>query len=295
MDNYKIKVNDEAESKEAQELFFELGYSWLCCGKYYNRIGNYTFITAYPDEMLLRMGWGGDTDKELTLPQLRDLVVLKRNDVKDANHTYIGGGMAYKTCEDICYLWSRTGWEYKGIAHNLVPIQKHLESATGRFDENGEHHLTFSKGAEEKDPALISGADAELVEQAKKFITSDHLNRFEAAEAHLEGHPVQFMLANGDFIDITSDTTLGIFEKDGGYSFRLKPQTIKLELELPKPFEPKLGDLYWFISPFYSTGYDHCTFTNDSADKLHVQYGAYRSEDDVKKAVDQLRKIRGAS
>ena len=26
MDNYKIKVNDEAESKEAQELFFELGY-----------------------------------------------------------------------------------------------------------------------------------------------------------------------------------------------------------------------------------------------------------------------------
>ncbi|KQE74971.1 hypothetical protein APB90_10160 [Acinetobacter baumannii] len=77
--------------------------------------------------------------------------------------------------------------------------------------------------------------------------------------------------------------------------FRLKPQTIKLELELPKPFEPKLGDLYWFISPFYSTGYDHCTFTNDSADKLHVQYGAYRSEDDVKKAVDQLRKIRGTN
>ncbi|MDH2524679.1 hypothetical protein QDR28_18725, partial [Acinetobacter baumannii] len=73
----------------------------------------------------------------------------------------------------------------------------------------------------------------ELVAQAKKFITSDHLNRFEAAEAHLEGHPVQFMLANGDFIDITSDTTLGIFEKDGGYSFRLKPQTIKVELELP--------------------------------------------------------------
>ena len=28
MNNYKIKLNNEAESKEAQELFFELGYSW---------------------------------------------------------------------------------------------------------------------------------------------------------------------------------------------------------------------------------------------------------------------------
>ncbi|EOI3348580.1 hypothetical protein ACY2HJ_003943, partial [Acinetobacter baumannii] len=78
-------------------------------------------------------------------------------------------------------------------------------------------------------------------------------------------------------------------------NFRLKPQTIKVELDLPKPFEPKVGDIYWFLSPFYSTGYDHCTFANDSSDKLHVQYGAYRSEDDVKKAVEQLRKIRGAS
>ncbi|WP_236489833.1 hypothetical protein, partial [Escherichia coli] len=68
MENYKIRVNNEAESKEAQELFFELGYSWPGCENYYNRIGNYTFITAYPDEMLLRMGWGGDTDKETTLP-----------------------------------------------------------------------------------------------------------------------------------------------------------------------------------------------------------------------------------
>ena len=28
MEKYKIKVNNEAESKEVQELFFELGYYW---------------------------------------------------------------------------------------------------------------------------------------------------------------------------------------------------------------------------------------------------------------------------
>ncbi|EOW9593519.1 hypothetical protein [Acinetobacter baumannii] len=137
MDNYKIKVNDEAESKEAQELFFELGYSWLCCGKYYNRIGNYTFITAYPDEMLLRMGWGGDADKEITLPQLRDLVVLKRNDVNDATHTGTGDSKYYVDSNGDSYIHNSIIWtEWKLDISILKPI------------------------TQTQDPALISGADA---------------------------------------------------------------------------------------------------------------------------------------
>ncbi|MFX9884180.1 hypothetical protein ABTP59_12925 [Acinetobacter baumannii] len=258
MDNYKIKVNDEAESKEAQELFFELGYSWLCCGKYYNRIGNYTFITAYPDEMLLRMGWGGDTDKELTLPQLRDLVVLKRNDVKDKTHRDKLDESIYLTSDKVIYYWQGE-WcksainksnDYENyIANSLTPIAK------------------------PQAPALISGADA--------------------LRALADGKEVEFKHDTQGWV-----TCLGLnIERvlGGWHQMRLKPQTIKLELELPKPFEPKVGDIYWFLSPFYSTGYDHCTFANDSSDKLHVQYGAYRSEDDVKKAVEQLRKIRGSS
>lgn len=288
MDNYKIKVKDEAESKEAQELFFELGYSWLCCGKHYNRIGNYTFITAYPDEMLLRMGWGGDTDKELTLPQLRDLVVLKRNDINDANCIDKKREAWYLASDGTYYAWQyrKLCWDTESDAcveaHDIKPIKKHLETATGRFDENGEHHLTFSNGTEEKDPALISG---------------------DVALANVHKHIVQYLHDDepyGRWTTITdhfwSQYHLGMFlDPDTKFKFRFKPQTIKVELELPKPFEPKLGDIYWFLSPFYSTGYDHCTFTNDSADKLHVQYGAYRSEDDVKKAVEQLRKIRGTN
>ncbi len=261
MDNYKIKVKDEAESKEAQELFFELGYSWLGCGKYYNRIGNYTFITAYPDEMLLRMGWGGDTDKELPLPQLRDLVVLMRNDVKDATHRDKRDESIYLTSDKVIYYWQGE-WcksainksnDYENyIANSLTPI------------------------AQPQDPALISGAEAKL--------------------AWANGVDIQIKNVNCvNWYDLDeSKYNLDIFD-NVRVDFRLKPQTIKLELELPKPFEPKVGDIYWFLSPFYSTGYDHCTFANDSSDKLHVQYGAYRSEDDVKKAVEQLRKIRGAS
>ncbi|MGE9817199.1 hypothetical protein ACQP6V_03220 [Acinetobacter baumannii] len=269
MDNYKIKVNDEAESKEAQELFFELGYSWQGCGKYYNRIGNYAFITAYPDEMLLRMGWGGDTDKELTLPQLRDLVVLERNDVKDATHRDKRDESIYLTSDKVIYYWQGE-WcksainksnDYENyIANSLTPI------------------------TQPQDPALISGADVPaLIKKGESVQFRSVFNvqgGGEWKDLDLERDEEEFSL--GDLINTR-------------FEWRLKPQTIKLELELPKPFEPKVGDIYWFLSPFYSTGYDHCTFANDSSDKLHVQYGAYRSEDDVKKAVEQLRKIRGAS
>jgi len=243
MDNYKIL---NTKTNAIIKLLNELGYAWVP-------------TTNDSEASLLKAHWiiaessgdiaysstetfyEQDSYKELSFNQLNDLVVLKRNDVKDATHVdQYGDKWLYLDERHYVYLndqWDLPIGEFLE-RYELKPIKKHLETATGRFDENGEHHLTFSKGLEEKDPALISGADAELVAQAKKFITSDHLNRFEAAEAHLEGHPVQFMLANGDFIDITSDTTLGIFEKDGGYSFRLKPQTIKLnDVEVSAPIK----------------------------------------------------------
>ncbi|MDN8174519.1 hypothetical protein QZK03_17355 [Acinetobacter baumannii] len=279
MDNYKIKVNDEAESKEAQELFFELGYSWLCCGKYYNRIGNYTFITAYPDEMLLRMGWGGDTDKELTLPQLRDLVVLKRNDASDANYTYAGNPVLkletqdYKVWDEAKQAWLEHVGSQTDLRRGLKAIPKRPETANGRFDENGEHHLTFSKGSEEKDPALISGADA--------------------LRALADGKEVERKLGIGwcdDVKRLSAETILY-----GVSDLRLKPQTIKLELELPKPFEPKMGENYWFIDSTEEKGYRLTRFDNDENDQDVMQFGAWRTEDEIKQVVEQLRKIRGAS
>ncbi|HCD9551662.1 TPA: hypothetical protein NEV79_000971 [Acinetobacter baumannii] len=276
MDNYKIKVNDEAESKEAQELFFELGYIVV------NHVDNEKgfIVVSKEADSPFNFGYWCSVDKELTLPQLRDLVVLKRNDVKDATHRDKQQNSIYLTSDKVIYYWQGE-WcksainksnDYENyIANSLTPI------------------------AQPQDPALISGADAELVAQAKKFITSDHLNRFEAAEAHLEGHPVQFMLANGDFIDITSDTTLGIFEKDGGYSFRLKPQTIKLELELPKPFEPKVGEEYFYLNSGRESGFAKKLHDGKKLDYMATQFGAWRTEEEIKQVVEQLRKIRGTN
>lgn len=91
MENLKIRVNSEAESKEAQELFFELGYAKGACSA-----GNYpALIIATTESLFHKTPYSSRATrlkrkahnqyKEITLPQLRDLVVLKRNDPKDAN------------------------------------------------------------------------------------------------------------------------------------------------------------------------------------------------------------------
>lgn len=278
MDNYKIKVKNEAKSKEAQELFVQLGFekTGFSCDEFPCYLA--TWEGGFSDYVLDSLNISRER-KELTLPQLQDLVVLKRNDVKDATHRDKQQNSIYLTSDMVIYYWQGE-WcksainksnDYENyIANSLTPI------------------------TQPQDPALISGADAKLVEQAKKFITSDHLNRFEAAEAHLEGHPVQFMLANGDFIDITSDTTLGIFEKDGGYSFRIKPQTIKVELELPKPFEPEEDCHVYILDDGKTDGYRRYSY-EVHGDKGNTFIGIWRTEDEIKQVVEQLRKIRGAS
>lgn len=302
MDNYKIKVKDEAESKEAQELFFELGGIWVLDKGRENK-------PKHLNKPFLRLERGSIScceisttfsrwdEEEITLPQLRDLVAQSKSAVReylDPNDNYklclinpadaahwmievpegaefymemrvglkVGCKFFFKFDDEDLRVLSGSGWQHA----SFDSIQEYVDEGD---------QLLWSREAVKKDPALISGADAELVAQAKKFITSDHLNRFEAAEAHLEGHPVQFMLANGDFIDITSDTTLGIFEKDGGYSFRLKPQTIKLELEIPAPYKAKIG------------GRDDTSFV------LNVgrhQY-CYNNEEDYTKARDALEAV----
>ena len=88
MEQFKIRVNNEAESKEAQELFFALGAK---CAEVEN---NHESIQLWGDATITSHSKHDEVDdycfKEITLPKLRDIVVLHRNDVKDATHKYIG-------------------------------------------------------------------------------------------------------------------------------------------------------------------------------------------------------------
>ena len=133
MNNMKIKVNSEAESKEAQCLFFELGYRWLGGhGSSYFKINdNFKYITAYMRGMSLAQGTNGDAKKEITMLQLRDMVVLKRNDISDATHcTESCGAKGFLSSEGIEYFWDYEMKEWNKHKHSnfaeyqMKPITK---------------------------------------------------------------------------------------------------------------------------------------------------------------------------
>lgn len=198
MSNYKIRVNNEAESKEAQELFFELGYYWITGLGVKNLDAKFLYVKNNQ----ITMGYCSDNfsdsgSDELTISQLRDMV---------AEH---------------------------------------------RKPEQG----------------LISGADA--------------------LRALADGDQVQWM--TGDvFQDVTDEWQIREFSHPS-FKFRLKPRTIKLELEIPAPFEPKVGDIYYYINSSNLKGYGFTKFANDGDDECLTFYGAWRSESEIKKVVEALR------
>ena len=113
MNNYKIKVNNEAESKEAQDLFEQLGFKWAGDhpgnGDWYSHLYAENSICCYLSPYV----WGGLVDrfKEITLSQLRDLVVLHRKDVKDATHTD-GERKGFLSSDGVEYFWNAYDLEW---------------------------------------------------------------------------------------------------------------------------------------------------------------------------------------
>ncbi len=260
MDNYKIKVNDEAVFAEVVAL----------CEQISGKSFPYPNISCDPDLWIFigpegAFGWSLDLDhswsgldlKELTLPQLRDLVVLKRNDVKDATHRDKQQNSIYLTSDKVIYYWQGE-WcksainksnDYENyIANSLTPI------------------------TQPQDPALISGADA--------------------LRALADGKEVEFKHDTQGWV-----TCLGLnIERvlGGWHQMRLKPQTIKLELELPKPFEPEEDCHVYILDDGKTDGYRRYSY-EVHVDKGNTFIGIWRTEDEIKQVVEQLRKIRGTN
>ncbi|AKQ29899.1 hypothetical protein QDT13_000706 [Acinetobacter baumannii] len=242
MDNYKIKVKDEAESKEAQELFVKLGFekTGFSCDEFPCYLA--TWEGGFSDYVLDSLSVGRER-KELTLPQLRDLVVLKRNDSRDANVNQDGEIPClydlYLTADKELYFYhcGKGKWLLSNLNHDedyyatLKPIEK----------------------SHPQDPALISGA--------------------EALRALADEKEVEYLEVSGKWRDakfLTANVLLV-----GDFSIRLKPQTIKVELEIPAPYKAKIG------------GRDDTSFV------LNVgrhQY-CYKNEEDYTKARDALEAV----
>ena len=78
MENLKIRVNNEAESKEAQELFFKLGYIWSTGLGVQHLDGKF----LYARNGIITLGYDSNNfenseNKEITINQLRQMVADK--------------------------------------------------------------------------------------------------------------------------------------------------------------------------------------------------------------------------
>ena len=94
MENLKVYVKNEAESKEVQDLFFELGGDFYFGGKLHCNTHS-RLVTINKDGLMANLEFGGFDYVEITLQQLRDLVVLKHNDINDANYESGNGDRKY--------------------------------------------------------------------------------------------------------------------------------------------------------------------------------------------------------
>lgn len=117
----------------------------------------------------------------------------------------------------------------------------------------------------------------------------------------ISGKEAKLAWANGEDIELCykqhkeentwflllSTDPLSTFDRDD-FLFRLKPRTITLNnIEVPAPFEPKDGEVFWHIFPTLGQGYGWCYGEDESM----KQFGAWRTEDEIKQVVAALRKI----
>ena len=79
---------------------------------------------------------------------------------------------------------------------------------------------------------------------------------------------------------------------DDSFQFRLKPRTITINgVEVPAPFEPKIGEYVYFISSDEVKGYAETTLVDTEMNWGFVQFGAWRTEEEIKQVVSALRSV----
>ena len=90
-------------------------------------------------------------------------------------------------------------------------------------------------------------------------------------------------------------TPLSIFDRDD-VKFRLKPRTILINgIDVPSPFEPKEGDGFWHVSTENNNGYAWQHFEDKQIDYSYIQFGAWRTEEEIKQVVVALRQVFGGN
>lgn len=74
---------------------------------------------------------------------------------------------------------------------------------------------------------------------------------------------------------------------DDDFEYRLKPKTMIASVNIPINFKPNIGEHCFVLSSFNRSGYE--MVKRSELNEHFLQFGAWRTEDDIKKVVDAQR------
>ena len=118
--NYKIKVESNVE--EIQDLFIQLG-----CTYFNHTVSDKNYMLIEDGKAFFykfKKSFDKSKSKEITLPELRDLVVLKRSDIEDATHENIVTGSKVLQLGGKNYYWQDGKWNEYPCGVDIKPIEK---------------------------------------------------------------------------------------------------------------------------------------------------------------------------
>lgn len=146
------------------------------------------------------------------------------------------------------------------------------------FIENWDHYI----GGEITLPQL-----RDLVAQSKN--EQGLISGADALRALADGKEVEYLYGD-KWLSVIGEQVLITAIIDDKFKFRLKPRTITLNVEIPAPFEPKENDIFWTLSTNYECGYVQILcYRNDEQGERLSQFGAWRTEEEIKQVVAALR------
>ena len=126
---------------------------------------------------------------------------------------------------------------------------------------------------------------------------SELISGKDALIALANGEEVQ--CANADMLnwnDVIGDCHIGLFttgkNRNGfDFVFRLKPRTITINgIEVPATFNPKEGEVFYYINDYSEDGYDWANSCNNLFNNT-VWIGKSRTEEDIKQVVKALYSV----
>lgn len=112
----------------------------------------------------------------------------------------------------------------------------------------------------------------------------------EAWIAFFDNKEVQYSHTDS-WYSLNNDFSVCDFQNDR-VKFRIKPKTIMLgNIEVPAPFDPRIGDEYYHLSNESTQGYGYDEYECSDYDDRAMNFGAWRTEEEVKQVVEALRSI----